>query len=82
MKISIFLLNIGEWDRTFKILSHLGGIPKILLENGDKGITLKREGGLPIFYYFTVQLHLLCVCVCVWGGGVKFPLSHFGSSVF
>ena len=69
MKISIFLLNIGEWDRTFKILSHLGGIPKILLENGDKGITLKREGGLPIFYYFTVQLHLLCVCVCVCVGG-------------
>ena len=30
--------------------------------------------GEPLFHYFTVQLHLLCV----WGGGVKFPLLHFG----
>ena len=62
---------------------------------------------MPLFYYFTVQLHLLwvsvfmcvCVCVCVCGGGgvggvgglgdvggvegvIKFPLLHFGSSVF
>ena len=72
MKISIFLLNIGEWDRTFKILSHLGGIPKILLENGDKGITLKREGGLPIFLLLYSSIAFtVCVCVCVGMGGKK-----------
>ena len=49
-------------------------------------ITLKRRvhveiggGGVPLFCYFTVQLHLLSVC---WGAGVKCPLLHFGSSVF
>ena len=51
--------------RTFQKLSHLGGrVPKICQR---RGITLKREvwygggGGLPHFYYFTVQLYLLCV---------------------
>ena len=43
----------------------LGGVPKILLERGDNPDVEIR--GLPRFYYFTVQLHLLCVCV--WGGG-------------
>ena len=34
-----------------------------LLERGDKpekGVWC-RNGGLPLFYYFTVQSHLLCV---------------------
>ena len=45
--------------------------PKILLECGDSlengGVEIEIEGGggrgegLPLFYYFTVQLHLLCV---------------------
>ena len=26
-------------------------------------------GGLPLFYYFTVQSHLLSVCLCWEGGG-------------
>ena len=41
------------------------GIPKILLEREDNpekgGGLIKKWGGLPLFYYFTVQLHLLCV---------------------
>ena len=37
----------------------LGGVPKILLERGDNPDVEIR--GLPLFYYFTVQLHLLCV---------------------
>ena len=49
----------GEGSRTFKKLSHLGGVPKILLERGDNP---KKGGGVAIFfYYFTVQLNLLCV---------------------
>ena len=70
-----------------------GGVRNILLE---REINLKRSGGgevdvemegLPLFYYFTVQSHLLCVClcvcVCVGGGGcVRFPLLLFGSLVF
>ena len=60
------------------------GLPKIFLERGDnpeKKGDWCRNGGLPLFYYFTVQFHLLCVCVC-GGGGVKFALLHFDSSVF
>ena len=55
-----------------------------MLERGDNP---ERGGGvrwvdieigrLPLFYYFTVRLHFLCV----WGK-VKFPLLHFDSSVF
>ena len=49
-------------------------VPKILLVGKDNP-EKQREGveGLPLFYFFTVQLHLLwvcdCVCVCVCGGG-------------
>ena len=37
-----------------------------------RGETLKREvdlemGGLPLFYYFTAQSHLLCMGGVVWG---------------
>ena len=47
------------------------GVPKILLERGDNpenwgGGADIEMGGCHFFYYFTVQLHLLCVCV---GGG-------------
>ena len=42
--------------------------PNILLESGDDlengGVDIEIGGGgegLPLFYYFTVQLHLLCV---------------------
>ena len=42
-----------------------GGVPKILLErrdNPEKGGGVDVEiGGLPRFYYFNVQLHLLCL---------------------
>ena len=47
------------------------GVPKILLERGGGnpegggrggwGGGWYRKGELPLFYYFTVQLHLLCV---------------------
>ena len=57
----------GRWGgggRTFKNWV-TWGVPKILLE---RGITLKRiggwcrnGGGLPLFYYFNVQLHFLGV---------------------
>ena len=45
-----------------------GGVPKILLERGDnseqEGVDVEMGGGgLSLFYYFTVQSHLLCV----WG---------------
>ena len=44
----------------------------VLLERGNKpvkGAVDVEMGGLPIFYYFTVQSYLLCVCVCQGGGG-------------
>ena len=62
------------------------GTPPALLK-----VDVEMGGGLPLFYSFNVQLHLLCVWVgvCVGGGGVgwggggsKFPLLHFGSLVF
>ena len=56
-------------------------------KRGGAGVDIEM-GGFQLFYYFTVQLHLLCVCV--WGGGggvrkeggdgVKFLLLHFYSS--
>ena len=58
----------------------LGGYQKFC-QKGE--ITLKkggwyRNGGgeLPLSYYFTVQLHILCV-----GKKVKFAVLHFDSSV-
>ena len=48
-----------------------GGVRNFLLERGDKPV----KGGLPLFYYFTVQSY-----VCV--GKVKFPLLLFSFSVF
>ena len=57
-------------------------VPKILLERGNnpekrgEGVDVET-GGLPLFYYFTVQFHLLCV-----SRTVRLPLLHFGSSVF
>ena len=40
------------------------GVRKILLERGggnpERGGGGYRKGKLPLFYYFTVQLHLLC----------------------
>ena len=47
-------------------MSHLYGgerVPKILLERVEMD-------GLPLFYYFAVQLHFVCVCVCGGVGGV------------
>ena len=33
------------------------------------GVDVEMGGrGLPLFYYFTVQSYLLCLCVYVWGG--------------
>ena len=53
-----------------------GGSCTIFARKG--GITLNKRGGdCYLFYYFTVQLHLL---YCV--GKVKFPLLRFHSSVF
>ena len=65
--------------RTFQKLSHLGGgVPKILLKRRDNpekvekgGVDIKM-GGCHFFYYFTVQLHLLCVC-----GGSKVSFISF-----
>ena len=60
----------GGWGgRSFQKLSHLGERSKILLERGDNfekgGVHIEMElgvgGVLPHFYYFIVQLHLLCV---------------------
>ena len=49
-------------------LSHLGGgLWNFLLEREDK----PQKGGLPLFYYFTVQSHLLCV------GGKQDSLYYF-----
>ena len=49
----------------------LNFVPIILLERGDNpekwggggggGVHGEMEGR-PVFYYFTIQLHLLCVC--------------------
>ena len=35
-----------------------GGVPKTLLE---RGVDVEMEGEFALSYYFTVQLHLLCV---------------------
>ena len=50
-------------------------VPKILLERvnnpeerGGGGGDVEMDG-LPLFYYFAVQLHFVCVCVCGGGGG-------------
>ena len=51
---------LNGWGRFFKKLSHLAGGTKNFARRHDP-----EKGGLPLFYYFTVQLHLLCV----WGGG-------------
>ena len=57
------------------------GRPKILLETGGNlekgGVDIQMGGRLPLFYYFTVQLHLLCV----WGKS-KVSLLHCDSSIF
>ena len=56
-------------------MSHLYGgdwVPKILLERGsnpEKGGGVDEEmEGLQLFYYLAIQLHFVCVrvCVCVW----------------
>ena len=52
-------------SRPFQKLSHSGGggVPKTLVERGDKpekGVDVEMSG-LPLFYYFTVQYHFLCV---------------------
>ena len=72
------LLNGGQ---DLPKIESLGEVYKIFCQKG--GINLKRGGdaemgggGLPLFYYFTVQSHLLCV------GKVRLPLLLFGSSVF
>ena len=41
-------------------------VPKILLEKVNNPEIGGIDIGLVATYYFTVQLHLLCVCV--WGG--------------
>ena len=46
--------NLVNWGRR-------GGLPKILLERRDKSEKEGGRGGCHFFYYFTVQLHLLCV---------------------
>ena len=61
----------GGWGSIFQKLSHLGGYQKFLKrwDIPEKGGWC-RNGGLPLFDYFTVQLHLLCACggskVTVW----------------
>ena len=53
----------GGGARTFQKLRHLrggrrgGGVRNFLLETGDK----LEKAGLPLFYYFTIQSHLLCM---------------------
>ena len=59
------------WEGTKNLTRKGGG------GNSEKKRGWYRNGGLPVFYYFTVQLHLLCG----WGW-VKFVLLHFDSSVF
>ena len=66
----------GEGSRTFKKLSHLGGVPKILLERGDN--PKKGGGGLP-FFFITLQFNWI---YCVWGEKVNLGLLNFDSSVF
>ena len=70
-----------------------GGVPKILPEKDDNP---EKRGEVATFLllYSSIAFTLsVCVCVCVclggWGGGqwrggggVKFPLLHFGSAVF
>ena len=59
----------GGGGRSFQKLGHVGERSKILLERGDNfekgGVHIEMElgvgGVLPHFYYFIVQLHLLCV---------------------
>ena len=55
-----------KWGRTIQKLDHFlgGGVPKILLKSRDN----PEKSWLPLFCYFTIQLHLLSVCV---GGGSK-----------
>ena len=59
-----------------KIESLGGRIQNFLLERGNKKGVDKETGGLPLFYYFTVQSYLLCV------EKVRFPLLLFRNSVF
>ena len=57
------------------------GDTKPLLE---RGITLKRGGGGDVEmggHHFFITLQFNCV-YCVFGGKIKFPLLHFGSSFF
>ena len=58
-----------------------GGVTKILLERGDNP---EKGGGVDVEMggcYFFITLMFNCI-YCVWQGKVKFPLLHFGSSVF
>ena len=69
---SLLLKGVGVrgGGRNFRKLSHLGG-GDVLLERGNKsvkGAVDVEMGGLPLFYYFTVQSYLLCACVGRVGG--------------
>ena len=59
------LIKGGEGGRTFRKLSHLEGF------KSEKGVDVEM-GGLPLFYYLTVQSHLHV-------GKVRFPLLLFES---
>ena len=58
-----------------------GGGGASLLERGANlekgGFDIEMGRGLPLFYYFTVPLHLLCV-----GEKIKFLWLYFDSSIF
>ena len=63
----------GGRGRTFQKLSQLGGTK--IFARKRKMVGWCGNVGLPLFCYFTFQLHLFCV----W---VKFPLLRIDSSVF
>ena len=65
--------SLKRGARIFQKLSHLRGYQRFCYTGGIKrGVDVEMGGGgLPLCYYFTVQMHLLCVRVCVrvCGGG-------------
>ena len=69
------LMSGHNWNPPSKKLSHLGVHQKFCYKGGitlKRGVDVEMGTGLSHIYYFTVQLHLLCV-----GVKLKFPLLHF-----
>ena len=67
-------------------MKSLGGVRNVLLERGEKpekrGVAVEMGGATFLLLYSSITF---TVCVGgggVGGGGVRFPLLHFRSSVF